>query len=130
MKKLTAEWVRKAEADFAAAEQLARVTPPLHDPLCFHCQQTAEKYLKALLKEHGIPVPRTHDLDILLNLVLPHQPKLVSLRRILNTLTQYAVEYRYPGLHATSRQARAALRHAERVREHVRRTLGLRVGRP
>ncbi|OHB85804.1 MAG: hypothetical protein A2V98_13090, partial [Planctomycetes bacterium RBG_16_64_12] len=38
MKKLTAEWVRKAEADFVAAEQLASARPPVHDPLCFHCR--------------------------------------------------------------------------------------------
>ncbi len=112
-----------------AAGQLASAKPPVHDPLCFHCQQIAEKYLKALLEEHGIPVPRTHDLDVLLSLVLPQQPKMASLRRPLNILTQYAVEYRYPGLHASSRQARSALRHAARVREHVRRVLGLRVGK-
>jgi HEPN domain-containing protein len=127
MKKPTAEWVRKAEADFVAAERLAGARPPVHDPLCFHCQQTAEKYLKALLSEHGIAVPKAHDLDVLLNLVLPRQPRMASLRRIVNTLTQYAVEYRYPGLHASSRQARSALRHATRVREQIRHILGLPV---
>lgn len=127
MKKLTAEWVRKAEADFAAARQLARAGPPVNDPLCFHCQQTAEKYLKGLLQEQGIPIPKTHDLDVLLNLLLPQQPAMGSLRRILNILTQYAVEYRYPGMHATSRQATSALRHGQRIREQARRALGLRV---
>jgi len=82
-----------------------------------------------LLKEHGVAIPKTHDLDVLLNLLLPHQPKMALLRRILNILTQYAVEYRYPGLHASSRQARSAIRHARRVREHVRRALGLRIGK-
>jgi HEPN domain-containing protein len=128
MKKPTAEWVRKAEADFVAARQLVRAKPRVHDPLCFHCQQTAEKYLKVLLKEYGIPVPKTHDLDLLLNPVLLHEPTMASLRRILNILTQYTVEYRYPGLHASSRQARAALQHAMRVRECARRVLGLRIG--
>ena len=129
MKKLTAEWVRKAEADFAAARQLADAAAPVNDPLCFHCQQTAEKYLKALLQELGIPIPKTHDLDVLLNLLLPQQPAMASLRRILNILTQYAVEYRYPGMHATSRQAAAALRHGQRIREQVRRMLGLRAAK-
>jgi HEPN domain-containing protein len=119
--------VRKAEADFAGAGQLAKARPPLHDPLCFHCQQAAEKYLKALLCEHGIPVPRIHDLDVLLNLAIPGQPRSLGLRRAVNVLTQYAVEYCYPGSHASSRQARAALRHATRVREHVRHALALPV---
>jgi HEPN domain-containing protein len=30
--------------------------------VCFHCQHAAEKYLKALLQEGGLVVPRTHDL--------------------------------------------------------------------
>jgi HEPN domain-containing protein len=99
----------------------------VHDPLCFHCQQTAEKYLKALLTEVGVAFPKTHDLDLLLNLVLPQQPKMASLRRILNILTQYAVEYRYPGLHASSRQAQSARRHALRVRRSARQALKLPV---
>src|SRR5271168_723392 len=51
MKKLTAQWVRKAEVDFDIARKLARGTAPYHDAICFHAQQSAEKYLKALLVE-------------------------------------------------------------------------------
>jgi HEPN domain-containing protein len=52
MKKLTAQWLKKADADFAAAEQLLQVRPLLNDQIGFHCQQAAEKYLKALLQEN------------------------------------------------------------------------------
>ena len=51
MKRTTKEWVRKAENDYRTAELLALSSEPLHDQLCFHCQQAAEKYLKALLEE-------------------------------------------------------------------------------
>jgi HEPN domain-containing protein len=51
MKKLTAEWVKKAEADFVAAGKLARGRVALHDQVCFHSQQAAEKYLKGLMAE-------------------------------------------------------------------------------
>jgi uncharacterized protein len=54
---------------------------PVHDGVCFHCQQCAEKYLKALMEELGLPVPKTHDLDLLLRALLPHHPTLRSLRR-------------------------------------------------
>ena len=54
MKRLTAEWVVKAEADFDAAHELASSKSRLHDSVCFHCQQSAEKYLKALLAERGL----------------------------------------------------------------------------
>ena len=74
MKKLTKEWVAKAEADFVVANELRQVQPPVYDARCFHCQQAAEKYLKALLVELGAAVPRTHNLDDLLALLLPHYP--------------------------------------------------------
>ena len=126
MKRLTAEWVRKAEADVVGARKLAVTKPPLHDLACFHCQQAAEKYLKALLQEWGLPVPRTHNLEDLLNLLLPHDATLRRLRRGLRYLSQFAVDYRYPGLQATRRQVQAALRWMERVRQEARTRLGLR----
>jgi HEPN domain-containing protein len=101
--------------------------PPLHDQVCFHCQQSAEKYLKALLQELGVVPPRTHDLVRLLDLLLPHAPTLASLRRRLNSLTQYAVEIRYPIRRAKRKNAQSALRYAEKVRQEIRVRLGLKV---
>src|SRR5437773_6550918 len=65
MKKLTREWVRKAEADYRVAVKVGRGAEPLHDAVCFHCQQSAEKYLKGLMEELGLSVRKTHDLDLL-----------------------------------------------------------------
>ncbi len=96
MKRQTAKWVRKAEDDLIGARKLAAGKPSLHDLVCFHCQQSAEKYLKALLIDRGVAPPRTHDLLVLLNLTLPHDPTLKSERRRLTSLTRYAVEFRYP----------------------------------
>jgi HEPN domain-containing protein len=62
MKRLTGLWVRKAEDDLVGAKSLARAKPSLNDLICFHCQQSAEKYLKALLQESGAVPPRTHNL--------------------------------------------------------------------
>jgi HEPN domain-containing protein len=101
------------------------MNPPENDVTGFHCQQCAEKYLKAWLKELGFTAPRIHDLDQLLLLLLPHDRKLRSLRRGLQGLTQYAVDYRYPGHRATDRQAQTALRISGRVREAIRRRLRL-----
>jgi len=66
MKRPTREWVKKAEADFRGARSLARQTPSLHDLVCFHSQQCAEKYLKALLEELGIAIAKSYDLEKLL----------------------------------------------------------------
>jgi HEPN domain-containing protein len=124
MKRRTAEWVRKAEADYLAANNLKGAKPPLHDAVCFHCQQSAEKYLKALLQQASVTVPRTHDLVSLLSLIVSYYD-LRSFKRGLEFLTQFAVETRYPGESASKRQAAAALRWAAKVREACRSHLGL-----
>src|SRR5208337_3461203 len=125
MKKLTAEWISKAEADLAVVKQIKDAKPPLHDPLCFHCQQAGEKYLKAMLQELGLSIPRTHDLLELVDLLLPHDTTLKSLRRPARSLRKYAVEYRYPGLRATRRQADTAQRHAQELRSTIRSLFGI-----
>lgn len=125
MKRLTVRWVRKAEADRAGAMTLASAKPVLNDLICFHCQQAAEKYLKALMLEVGLPVPRTHDLEQLRKLLEPHVGTLGTLRRSLVTLSRFAVDYRYPGQSATGREARSALLQLARVRSEIRRRLGL-----
>src|SRR5262249_33436110 len=125
MKRETGRWVRKPEADLEGANDLARAAGPYHDLICFHCQQSAEKYLKALLVERGVAFPKTHRLEHLLLLLLPSDAPLRSLRRTLVSLTRYAVDYRYPDECATNRQATAAFRQAAKVREQIRTQLGL-----
>ena len=126
MKRTTREWVRKAEADRLIAQRISRGKTPLHDGVCFHCQQCAEKYLKALLEEHGSTIPRTHNLDDLLNLLPPHFAAIRALRRGLIFLTDFAVDPRYPNGNTGKRQAAAALRWAERVRTECRKLLEIK----
>ena len=125
MKRLTKEWVQKADNDLVVAKKIADASPPLHEAVCFHWQQCAEKYLKALLQEAGEPVPRTHELVTLLSLVAPHY-RVAGLMRGLKFLTNFAVEVRYPPERATKRQAAAALRWAGKVRDACCPLLGLR----
>jgi HEPN domain-containing protein len=117
MKRATREWVRKAEADWKGAQRLARGSEPLHDLVCFHCQQAVEKYLKALLEELAANIPKTHDLEKLLSLLIPHHASLRSQRRGTRFLTEFAVSPRYPGDNATKRDSQSALRWGHRLRE-------------
>jgi len=126
MKKATREWVRKAEKDYQAAVELAKASKPFPDQIAFLCQQSAEKYLKALLEEQAIAVEKTHELARLLNRLASVHPALRSLRRGLVFLTNFAVEPRYPGENTTRRQATAALRWAGRVRTACRDILGMK----
>lgn len=75
--------------------------------------------------EDGIAVIKTHDLQVLLNLILPRQPLWSSFNAVLGDLTSYAVKFRYPGHAATRADARDALKACRSIRAEVRSSLGL-----
>jgi HEPN domain-containing protein len=126
MNPLTDEWIAKAEGDLRTAEREIQADEgPNYDAVCFHAQQCAEKYLKARLVEAGVSFPKTHDLGALLDLVLPVEPAWEDLRGELNSLTDQAVEVRYPGLFSEKEDAEGSLTIARRVRQVVRQALGL-----
>ncbi len=86
MKPLTREWVNKAEGDRSTARREMRVRKePNFDAVCFHSQQCAEKYLKALLQERAAAIPRTHNLEALAKPMLASIPALVALTPDLRT---------------------------------------------
>jgi HEPN domain-containing protein len=77
------------------------------------------------MQELSISFPKTHDLEDLLDLLGPHGSTLNRFRHRLDALTNYAVEYRYPIVRASTRQMQSALRAMERVRQELRARLGL-----
>ena len=118
------EWIVKAEGDLRAAAYLLEPRPaPPTDAVCFHAQQCAEKYIKALLVRRSIDFPKTHDIEKLLSLlpqgVRPHLTPQEDRR-----LTGYAIAARYPGAgEIPLSEARRALALARRVRREIRRIL-------
>jgi len=86
------EWINKAEDDFEGAKDIARRRKrPLPDLVCFHCQQSAEKYLKSLLIFKKTPFPKTHDLLLLLEYSKRHNPNLELHRELFEFLNPYSV---------------------------------------
>ena len=120
MQPLTSEWIQKAEGDLATARRELRArTVPNYDAACFHAQQCAEKYLKALLQEAVTPFGKTHNLSLLLDLLKDQYPALELIRPTLAMLSAYAVEYRYPGESADKAVAKQAVKMAEEVKQLV-----------
>jgi HEPN domain-containing protein len=119
------QWVQKAENDLINAThslKLGKRCPT--DTVGFHAQQCVEKYLKALLVNHAVDFPKTHNIARLLELTpLRVRPKLSQAEQL--QLTDYATVTRYPGDYQipTLTDARAAVRIARRVRSHVRKHL-------
>ena len=127
MKASTLEWVEKAEADFATAgRELRARRQPNYDAACFHAQQCVEKYLKAKLVEVKIRFTKTHDLQRLLDLILPREPLWELFRPLLIELNRFAVAFRYPGESATREMAKIAVSDAKAIRQRIRESLGLR----
>ena len=110
-----ADWIYRANSDLLLAQGPEREGIALED-LCFHAQQAAEKSIKAVLIARGIPFPKTHNLDALIDLLppgVPLPPEDVQVTR----LTEYAVTTRYPGMDepVTDEEYHEAVRLAESV---------------
>jgi len=125
MNPLTLEWAQKADGDCTAAQCLAQAGSPVYDAICFHAQQCVEKYLKAWLQEANIAFRRTHDLEELLDLILPTVPTWSRWAPDFLILTTHAVDFRYPGKSSSASDADHALKVCEEVRKAIRENLGL-----
>lgn len=127
MREITSEWVAKAEGDYRSAEALLTLLAiPEIDAACFHCQQCAEKYIKAFLVEHEVDFPRNHDLVRLMVLCLKVDKSFETIHDHLRRLENYGVIIRYPGLTVPAEMAQEALENASRVRAFVRKKLKIK----
>ena len=125
MNPLTLEKIQKAEDDWAMLTLALQAPRPLRDPICFHAQQCVEKYLKAWLQEANLRVPRTHNLNALLNLVVPIHPEWHQWRTDFAKFKPHAVDVRYERYFATKADVEHAVRICNEVRTAIRAVLQL-----
>lgn len=116
------QWVDHAEHDLTNARHTLTMGDEdcPFDTVCFHAQQCAEKYLKALLTLKAVPFPKVHDLREIVALVPPGLLSRVEDFQ-LERLTPYAIETRYGGFRDefTREEAKEAIEDAERVRRAI-----------
>ena len=60
-------WMVKAWRDLETARRVAAGQPPFYDIAVYHCQQAAEKAVKAFLIHHGKPCEKTYDIEVLVD---------------------------------------------------------------
>ena len=126
MNSQVAEWISKAEGDFATAgRELRARKSPNYDAVCFHAQQCAEKYLKAVLQENNKHVPKIHNLIELMILCEEIDSSFEMLRADLVIMERFSVRTRYPGETAEKEDAKSAYVAAGTVREFVMQKLGI-----
>ena len=89
------QWLVKSQRDLSAARVLFQ--SQLFDITVYHCQQCAEKALKAYLAYQQESLQRTHNLVTLLEGCIQFEPSFEMLRVSAESLTPYATEFRCPG---------------------------------
>ena len=124
-RKLVGQWVDKADQDLRAADALLQQVPRLAYPVCFHCQQASEKYLKAYLTCRQVEFGKTHNIRELLDLVASVDDEVSQELAAAATLTPYGVEARYPGdlPEPSEEDSKEALTLAHQVAEAVSKRL-------
>lgn len=118
-------WWALAASDLRVASVILALEPPEWHLACFHAQQAAEKALKAVLEARDLPVPRTHDLALLVQRIA----SVTAVGTIVEAamrLSAYGVGPRYPGPsgEATGIDARGAISDAELICAWAKRELG------
>lgn len=91
-----AAWLRRAESDFRALDDLLKNPQPSWDAICFHAHQCIEKLLKSVLIAGHTPPPRHHDLKDLLGRCPPELRENAELRRACESLYDIWPKSRYP----------------------------------
>jgi HEPN domain-containing protein len=120
------EWIEHAKDDYENARFVIRRRKPSVYGSCFHAQQCAEKYMKALLVFKGKAFPMTHDLLIINSLLMDAGIYIGLPEDDLDALSRFAVATRYPGAKPTIEDAKESLEIAKAVRNFARQWLGIK----
>jgi HEPN domain-containing protein len=124
---LARQWMAKADGDLASARILLFGEERHLDTGAYHCQQAAEKALKAFLASKDAPLQRIHDLERLISCCADHEPAFSLLMEKAAEITPYATEFRYPGetLELSDEDARMAWAISAEIVKFVKTRLSL-----
>lgn len=116
----TRNWISKANKDLGTAGfALESVDGPLPVTTALHCQQSAEKFLKAFLHERGVPFSSQHNLTPLLESCISVDDSFEDLRADINRLEGYSIASRYPKASDSTEFRNEALATTKRVKEFI-----------
>ena len=119
-KAIAQEWFEIANLDYESAKYLQNMQPVPIEIICYHCQQTAEKYLKGFLAFHGKEVTKTHDLVLLNKLCQKIDAEFQQIAEDALLLTDYGVNIRYPyPLELNEEDMQLALKNAGNIKSFV-----------
>ncbi len=118
---LVKEWLTLDDDDLRIAELTMKDSEPVYWAVAFHCQQAAEKSLKAFLAYNEYHVEKTHDIEFLVKLCMKILPEMEQFIETGAALSEYAVDTRYPATRfkITKIKAEKAMETARNIFESV-----------
>ncbi|MDD2921848.1 MAG: HEPN domain-containing protein [Anaerolineales bacterium] len=119
-------WVEKAEEDWVTANTMMKKSKVFTGIVCYHFQQCAEKYIKAVIIHKGSTFPKTHDLNALNSISETNGILIGMTASDLETLSGYATAARYPSADPTKEDMQEAALIAKTIRKFSRAFLGLK----
>jgi len=119
--KITAEWLRYAQNDLIVAKHcIEDMNPKQTEIASYHCQQCAEKALKAFLIYKDIEPPKIHDLKVLCKMCQDIETSFTKVTNQCAHLTPYGVTVRYPDeLSPNESMVKLAINEAQQVYDTV-----------
>jgi HEPN domain-containing protein len=94
-REIAKEWITKAEEDFRYA-LVGLEHSELFALVCFHFQQPAEKYLKAVIVEKELGFRPVHDLNELIAIIEKALPEARSIGEDCAFINPFYIDTRYP----------------------------------
>jgi len=115
--KIAAEWLRYAQNDLVVAKHCVEdMNPKQTEIASYHCQQCAEKALKAFLIYKDIEPPKIHDLKVLCKMCQDIDASFAGIVSQCAHLTPYGVTVRYPDeLSPNEDMVKIAIKEAQQV---------------
>ena len=112
-------WLDFAKTDLGVAKHLnEQYYPKPLEIICYHCQQAAEKAIKAVIIAYGAKggIPKKHNLSFLLAQVKNEVDIPEEYYDYADTLTPYGIAVRYPNeLAIEEYHVQEALLYAQRI---------------
>lgn len=114
-------WLIKAMNDLRSSKKLIEDNEPILDTAIYHTQQCAEKALKGYLAFRNVPIQRTHDIELLLELCCEFDNDFSLLIDSAEKLNPFSTMFRYPDiiLEPELEDVLDAIRIAEQILEFV-----------
>jgi HEPN domain-containing protein len=119
------EWLKFSKRDLDTAKFIFETMHPKPlEIICYHCEQSAEKVLKAFLIAKNIIPPKIHELNRLCEMCEDIDSTFADIALFCGSLTKYGIAPRYPyELEISDEETEKALQKAIAVFEFITKKL-------